>query len=344
MQLAKKYYTIILIILSIAVTSCMQPSDKNAKAEFPLLQGPYLGQKLPGDIPEIFAPGIVSGKYLEHSGAVFTPDGNELFWTRVINEGRTPRMVLIMHMQQKNGKWTQPKLASFNQGTYNHINSISPDGKRLYFFSGEGDGWMVEKTEKGWGNARLLRLNNFDQPGRHINEVHEARSGNLYLFGPLPGDKGERGIVFSKLVDGKYRPYESPGSHINFRFVDPYPNHSPTIDPDERFIIFVSRRPGSFRREDLYISFRQPDNTWGPAINCGEKINTIGEGNSWPQLSPDGKFLFFTSTVKPYTEKDIKEKRFSYEELLQIQESYRNGWENIYWVETGFIEKLKPAH
>jgi hypothetical protein len=28
--------------------------------DFPVLKGPYLGQKPPGMIPEIFAPGIVS--------------------------------------------------------------------------------------------------------------------------------------------------------------------------------------------------------------------------------------------------------------------------------------------
>jgi hypothetical protein len=315
-------------------------------SDFPVLKGPYLGQKLPGDKPELFAPGIVSSVYWEHSGAVFTPDGKELFWSRAINEGRTPRIIVVMHMKQENGVWIRPELAPFNLEPYNHINSISPDGKRLYFFSEKNDQdfkvWVVDKTEKGWGEPRLLRLNTMDNPGSSVNEVHEACSGNLYLTGPLDTMPSGRGIVRSRWVNGKYTAYESLGPNINFPYNDPYPNHSPTIDPDERFVIFVSRRPGGFGAQDLYISYRQPDDTWGPAINLGPKINTIGAGNSWPQLSPDGKFLFFVSSIRPYNENDIKEKKYTYTELIEIQESIMNGWGNIYWVDTSFIEKLKP--
>ena len=55
------------------------------------LRGPYLGMTPRGDVPELFAPGVVADVYWEHSGAVFTPDGNEVFWSIAINEGRSPR-------------------------------------------------------------------------------------------------------------------------------------------------------------------------------------------------------------------------------------------------------------
>ncbi|MCK5148180.1 PD40 domain-containing protein [bacterium] len=305
-----------------------------------VLKGPYLGQTPPGTVPELFAPDVVSSPFWEHSGAVFTPDGNELFWSRAINEGREPRIVVIMHMRQENGLWTSPELAPFNFSNYTHINSISPDGKRLYLYSDEGGGWIVEKIGNDWDTPRLINLNNSDKPGRHINEVHETRNGNLYLSGPLYSMPKGRGIVRSRLADGKYQPYESLGAHVNFICDDPYPNHSPTVDPNEKFVIFVSRRPGGYTFQDLYISFRQIDDSWGPAINLGEKINTIGTGNSWPQLSPDGKYLFFTSRVKSYKENDIKDKKYSYAELVEIQDAILNGWGNIYWVSTSFIEEL----
>jgi hypothetical protein len=45
------------------------------------LTGPYLGQEPPGSIPKLFAPGIISTDAdFEHSAAVFSPDGNEVFW------------------------------------------------------------------------------------------------------------------------------------------------------------------------------------------------------------------------------------------------------------------------
>ncbi len=338
----KSTVAVFILLVIITFLNCSKSSD------FPVLKGPYLGQTPPGNIPKLFAPGIVSSVYWEHSGAVFTPDGKELFWSRAINEGRTPRIIVIMHMKQENGIWTQPELAPFNIAPYNHINSISPDGKRLYFFSEQDDqpgkAWVVHKTDNGWGEPRLLSLNTIDNPGSKVNEVHETRSGNLYCTGPTKTMSQGWGIVRSRFVNGKYQEYESLGPHVNFPYNDPFPNHSPTVDPDERFVIFVSRRPGGFGMQDLYISYRQLDDTWGPAINLGPKINTIGAGNSWPQLSPDGKYLFFTSRIKPYNENDIKEKKYTYKELIEIQESIMNGWSNIYWVNTSFIDELKPDH
>lgn len=93
--------------------------------------------------PKIFAPGFVSNKYWEHSGIVFSPDGKEMFWSVALNEGRTPRIIVILNSRLINGNWTKPELAPFNNSNYNHINSISPDGKRLYFYSGNGGAFIV---------------------------------------------------------------------------------------------------------------------------------------------------------------------------------------------------------
>ena len=51
---------------------------------FPVLKGEYLGQEKPDDTPRMFAPGIVSGHGFdsEHSPAVFSRDGKEVYWTQ----------------------------------------------------------------------------------------------------------------------------------------------------------------------------------------------------------------------------------------------------------------------
>ncbi len=246
----------IMVILVMIFSNCTRQSG------FPVLKGSYLGQKPPGDVPELFAPGIVSSVYLEHSSAVFTPDGKELFWSREINVGQTPRIIVVLHMKQENGVWIRPELApfNFNEAAYNHINSISPDGKRLYYFSwSEEKGrkvWVVDKTENGWGEPRLIRLNTIDNPGNTANEVHETRNGNLYLTGTLESMQQGYGIVRSKFVDGKY--------------------------------------------------------------------------------------LFFIGYSNTYNEDEIFEKKYTYAELIEIQESIFNGLGNIYWVDTSFIEELNP--
>lgn len=336
--------TCVLTLVVLSFIGCQEEPPGAETEQKQLFSGPYLGMAPPGEVPEIFAPGVVSTVYSEHSGAVFTPDGNELFWTTVINEGREPRMVVVLHMRQVDGVWRDPEIAPFSRGTYTHINSISPDGERLYFYTetidGDGNTFMAVKTEFGWSEPEPLRLWTTDHPGTHVNEVHETLSGNLYMTGPLESMQGGRGIVVSELADGRYGSYESLGADINLDYREFAPNHSPTIDPDEEFLVFASARPGGFSRQDLYISYRMPDGLWSDAINLGEEINRPGNGNSWPQLSPDGEFLFFVSGRDNYQQ--LREKDYSLAEMDAIQQSVENGWSNVYWVSTSFVERLRP--
>jgi hypothetical protein len=67
-------YVGILLYIIFLFISCIQQDD------FPVLKGPYLGQKPPGMTPEIFAPGIISTGHSERIAA-FTPDGKYFFFT-----------------------------------------------------------------------------------------------------------------------------------------------------------------------------------------------------------------------------------------------------------------------
>jgi len=238
------------------------------------------------------------------------------------------------------GVWSEPVLAPFSRGPYTHINSISPDGNRLYFYSettdGAGGAWVVEKTGEDWSESRPLALTAEYFPGRVVNEVHETSSGNLYFSGPLEKMPGGRGIVRSRLENGSFLPFESLGPEVNLPHSDWFPNHSPTVDPDERFLVFVSTRPRGFSEQDLYVSFRSSDDTWGPAINLGPEINVPGTRNSWPQLSPDGQYLFFVR-VEPLAGEEPR----SYAELKSAQQSILNGWGNIYWVAIESVEAFR---
>lgn len=133
----KKWIFISCLLLISAITIYAQQND------FPKLTGPYLGQKPQGDVPEIFAPGVVADIGSEHCATKFTPDGKEVFWSRIMNPGQSPRCMVIMHMKQVNGMWGKPELAPFNIGINNFIESISPDGKRLYFIGLQ----IIEKGE-----------------------------------------------------------------------------------------------------------------------------------------------------------------------------------------------------
>lgn len=127
----KKLILIICTLMAAVITLNEQHNN------FTKLKSPNLGQKPTGNVPEMYTPGNVSIVYLENSSAVFTPDGNELFWSREINLGRSPRIIVVTPMKQENGVWSKPERVPFNFNTavYNHMNSIFPDGRHLFFLS-----------------------------------------------------------------------------------------------------------------------------------------------------------------------------------------------------------------
>ncbi|MBN2134682.1 MAG: PD40 domain-containing protein [Acidobacteria bacterium] len=310
------------------------------------LSGPYLGQKPPGDVPVLFAPGIVTDIFREHSAALFTPDGKELFWTRVINQGLEDRVDVVMHMKLVNGKWTEPELAPFNIFPGTHIDCISPDGKRIYFrtryYNEKTDSidygkWIVEKNDGGWGEPHKNELK-IDW-GKKMYLIQEARNGNIYFQSELENVESKIGFYVSKFVDGKYQKPVALDENINSKYMD----YAFFVDPDEEFIIFSSKRPGGFEQTDLYISYRNSDGSWSEAINLGKKINTAGDGvSNWAQVSPDKKYLFFTTLKLPF--KDIENKNYTFSEMRKKALSFENGHGKIYWVNADIINKLKSQN
>ncbi len=68
------------------------------------------------------------------------------------------------------------------------------------------------------------------------------------------------------------------------------------ISADGLSIFFSSDRAGGFGAFDLWVAQRaRPNADWGPAQNLGPTINTFA-GEFTPELSPDGHWLFFSSS------------------------------------------------
>jgi Tol biopolymer transport system component len=89
-------------------------------------------------------------------------------------------------------------------------------------------------------------------------------------------------------------------------------DHTPFIAPDERYLIFVSRGRSALSRDfQFYLSYKNEDDSWQEPIDLGEKIKALGSGLC-PAVTPDGKYMFFI------------------------------GRGDIYWIDAGFIENLRP--
>lgn len=64
-------------------------------------------------------------------------------------------------------------------------------------------------------------------------------------------------------------------------------------DDNQKFY-FASNRPGGYGGVDIYMCQRLPNGNWSMAQNLGPTINT-SEDEDFPNISPDGKYLFFSS-------------------------------------------------
>ena len=119
-KLAKFLFVLVAVVLPIGTLLARAGSDS---------QGPYLGQKPPGTVPELFAPGIVSTGLYERDVAV-SPDGREIIFGVIWG-----KVVTIMSSRLESGEWTTPEVVPFALDfDYFHLEPcFSPDGKYLFF-------------------------------------------------------------------------------------------------------------------------------------------------------------------------------------------------------------------
>lgn len=66
------------------------------------------------------------------------------------------------------------------------------------------------------------------------------------------------------------------------------------ISPDQQYFVFSAETYGTKGVDDIYISVRDGQGKWEPAINLGAKINTQFQELT-PSLSSDGRTLYFSS-------------------------------------------------
>ena len=192
-------------------------------------------------------------------------------------------------MKQVNGEWTTAQRAAFANQNYVEYNPFfSPSGDTLYYYSRKPGGplFYVVRQNGNWTSSQPLNIpipaNLIVGPGFSI-----ARNRNIYI------DLWEGNLLDIYLLrfeKGQYNPPEKLSDAVNSDSLD----YGTYIDPDERFLIFASRRQGNYGETDLYISYKNPDGTWKPATNTGAAINSI-YGATYPLISPDGKYLFFNS-------------------------------------------------
>jgi hypothetical protein len=223
-------------------------------------------------------------------------------------------------MKRIDNRWTKPFPLPFSGTYYDLYPALSPDGNLLFFSSdrplvpggkrllrGRVQLWFSEKKNGKWTEPR--RVDEAINSGRRISAHSLSLAGTFHFTRDTPRPHG---IYKAKLTDKTF-------SQISVMTVlnSQSPDHSPYIDPEERYIILSSFR-GGLGLSDLFISFKKEAGIWSVPVNMGPKINSSAK-DEYPFVSPDGKYFFFNSNrVSSLNRKKIPD-----------------GPGNIYWVKIG---------
>ena len=297
----------------IFLTPCIAQETTQDKSDFPDLKGPYLGQKPPGMIPEVFAPGIISTNDLEHSSPSFSPNGDAVVWAAY---SRPYEYLVIKTMNIQNGRWTAPRVVSFS-GEYQDCGPVlSQDGNSIFFHSSRPIKgikkpafiWRVDRSENGWtAPSKITSPINTGESQSYLTFVQD----DTIFFNSVRKDgKGKDDIYLAVKIDGSYGEPENLGEAINSKDSE----FAPCITPDQSCLVF-SRFTESPKGVQLYISFRNTDGSWTKAVPMGEQIPLCRNARC-SKFSRDGKYLFFCAIV--------------------------DGQYDIYWVNAKVLDQFKP--
>ncbi|MCP4728137.1 MAG: tetratricopeptide repeat protein [bacterium] len=312
--------------LSVIVALMLVFCSRIAQKDFTDLSGPYLGQKSPGNNPELFLPGLVSTNNLDICIA-FLQEGNVCVFSNDVDE--------IYYTYVSDGSWTTPVKAPFPEGEGKIQYTAGPDGKTIYFYSSRLTSasdmrhdlniWAMVWTGTGWAEPYPLPspVNTEDN---HELYPSKTQSGNLYFFSGWRKNNPLGDVYRSRFIKGEYQQQESLEDHISTE----YHEIDPVIAPDESYIIFGSNRPGGYNFYDLYISFRIDSENWTHPVNLGEKIN--GMQVNTVCITRDGKYFFFSGNSSYDSSKGKK---------IESPLLERIGDIDIFWIETEFINDLK---
>lgn len=186
------------------------------------------------------------------------------------------------------------------------INSITPDGSRMYFTLRrlkdqntrnqrnvyEEDFYVCHLREDGtWGAPVKLPppLNSAGNEGA----LCIAPDGSWAIFTACYRDDsfGSCDLYYTERRGERWTRPVNLGENINSQY---WETHA-SIASDGRYVYFVSNRPGGEGGSDIYYTLRNEDGGFSPAQNLGPPINTAKD-EQYPFIHPDNQTLYFSSS------------------------------------------------
>jgi outer membrane protein OmpA-like peptidoglycan-associated protein len=223
-----------------------------------------------------------------------TADGETLIFTRN-QKGNED----FYRSVRKDGVWQKAEpLEGVNTLDNEGAQSISPDGSWLVFTAcnRDGDGsqgrcdlyWSQLKST-GWTKPVPFSAS-INSPDWDAQPSIGADNKTLIFSSNRPGGRGSIDLwQTSRLPGGKWAKPENLGP-VNTGGKD----HTPFFHPDGQTLYFASDSLPGMGGNDLFVTRRQPDGTWGTPENLGWPINTKGE-EGMLTVSLDGRTAYYAT-------------------------------------------------
>jgi hypothetical protein len=288
------------------------------------------------DTPRLVAPGFISTGD-DDAHVTMSPDGSTIYWLK-----DTPSFDLftIVYSERSAAGWSKPRVAPFSGQWPDGDLVFAPDGKRAYFISLRPVDGKPRTDSEIW-SVDILGPDRWGEP-RHVAELSSpadewfptfTRDGTMYFGSCRDGGLGECDIWRAKQrSDGTFDAPENVGAPINSAANE----IEPMIAPDERFIVIAAKgRADSLGSYDLYVS-RRAGATWSEPAHLPAPINSTG----WefgPRLSPDGRWLFFTSN-RGFGSTPLPG-RLDFDELERKLRAPGNGLRDVYVIDARVLER-----
>jgi len=246
---------------------------------------------LPAQAPVTIGPGVISIDGRNETFPAIDPVDGSL-WFSIYDQNFDQQT--IMRAAKAGDSWGAPEHAPFSGEFGDRAPRFSPDGRRLYFTSnrpapghpkGDMNIWMVERAGGQWGAAVMVPAPVSVPDGRDIHNVVLA-DGTLIVGSHRPGGAGRSD--FWRIAPGK--PAQNLGAPINDERSQPDLYASPD---GQWMVIVVTDHPQGLGGDDLFYTELR-DGAWTPLRHLGGEINSR-EYEYGPWVSPDGKWLYFTS-------------------------------------------------
>ena len=238
-----------------------------------------------------------------------TADGNTFMFTRNIRLGEGAGQEDFYISKKSSNVWqTANPINSVNTAGNEGAPSLSADGQIMFFASCmEQTGDYGSSDRKGYGSCDIFysqKINGkWSKPsnaGPVINtrnwETQPSFSSDgktlYFIRGTVTREGIKNADIYSSTIggDGKFTEPVKLSNNIN----TPDPEESVFIHPDNQTIYFSSEGHPGLGGLDIFMSKRQPDGSWGKAINLGYPINSFNDDNSLV-VDANGKLAYFAS-------------------------------------------------